>query len=751
MRIPSRFKFSANLLLLTFIFVVVPLVGGQQQSVPVGIEKINHVVFLIKENRTYDNIFGSFNSKYGTKTCTLSTGQVVPEERAPDRYEHDIDHEWAAALLGMDGGKMDRFDLVGLGTETSGDTNGDLLTCRQFTSADIPNYFAYAKNFALGASMFSSLHGPSFPNHLYTIAADSFGVIDNPFHAPNSYSWGCDAPNTEGDQEEVRVLQPNGGISAQFPCFTGVTTMAQTLDNASVSWKYYAPPNTDEGYIWSTFDAISDVRNGPDWNKVVDTSNFVSDVQNNLLPSVSWIITPFWQSEHPVSSTCEGENATVTELNALMSNPSLWASTAVFLVWDDFGGDYDHVAPPQLDTLGLGPRVPLLIISPYARKGHISTTQYEFSSVLKFIEERFDLPVLSERDANANDMTDSFNFSQKPLAPLLLTPRQCPLVSASTLNMGTAVDGVASTAITHRLDVYNSRATSLTINSIASSSSQFSVTGQSCTPVTDCSTGNETYCSAGTVLNPQSTDGSCTAACSICVKFSPSGTGKRTGKITVTDNDASSPQTTVLSGLGTLVELSPALLNFGSVDVGSSAALPLTLTNIGKTAVSITSIGANTDYTTSSNCGASVATGKTCTINVIFAPSSSGPRPGALSVVSSDLASPERVDLVGQGVGVLLSPARLAFGTQTVGTTSAPKTVTITNENTTAILVGAPTVTDAFKVSANDCPATLGPGKSCTFQIEFVPNETGLTSGTLFISDTDPNSPQQLPLSATGK
>jgi hypothetical protein len=317
--------------------------------------------------------------------------------------------------------------------------------------------------------------------------------------------------------------------------------------------------------------------------------------------------------------------------------------------------------------------------------------------------------------------------------------------------MGTAVEGVASTAITRRLDIYNSRATPLTIKSIASSSPQFSVTGLGCKPMADCSTGNATYCGAGTVLNPQSTDGSCTAACSICVTFTPSGAGKRTGKITVIDSDSSSPQTTTLSGFGTAVELSPALLNFGSVALGSQAALPTTLTNVGKKALTITSIGANTDYTTSNNCGASVAAGGTCTINVTFMPSSSGPRPGALSVISGDPASPERVDLVGQGLGVVLTPTHLAFGSQTVGTTSAPQTVTITNRNTATILLGPVTATDDFIVSANSCSATLGAGQSCTVQVKFAPDETGSTPGTLFISDSDPNSPQQLPMSGTGK
>jgi len=628
---------------------------------PSGIQKINHIVFLIKENRTYDNMFGTFNAVYGTKTCKLSTGQVVPMVRAADRYPHDIDHSWEVAVLAMNNGKMNQFDLINLGDVATGDDDGDLLTCRQFIAADIPNYFSYARHFTLGANMFSSLHGPSFPNHLYTIAADSFGVIDNPFNTLNGYSWGCDAPNTEEDQELVRVLQPNGVITKQFPCFTGVNTMAQTLDNASVSWKYYAPPNTDPGYIWSTFDAISDVRNGPDWSKIVDTGNFITDVQNNQLPSVSWVITPAWQSEHAYQSTCEGENATVAELNALMNNRSLWDSTAVFIIWDDFGGIYDHVAPPHADAFGLGHRVPLLVVSPYARKGYISPTQYEFSSVLKFIEERFGLPALGTRDANANDMTDSFNFNQNPLPPLILKPRQCPVLSATKAVMGTAIKDVANTAITRHLEIANSRPTQLTIDSVVSSDPEFSVTGNSCTPVTDCSTGVPTYCTAGTVLNPQSADGSCTPQCSICVTFSPTATGKRTAKISVTDSDATSPQTTTVTGLGSLVELSPIPLRFKGTPLGSASTLPVTLTNNGTKAVGIQSISATGDYTTSSNCGGSVAPQTTCTINVTFTPSVSGARPGALTVASDDPASPERVNLVANGRGVVLSPASLSL------------------------------------------------------------------------------------------
>ena len=181
------------------VLAIIPVARGQQ-SAPTGIQKIDHVVFIVKENRTFDNMFGTFNSANGATKCALSTGQIVPMGRAADRYPHDIDHSYAGALVAMNGGQMNQFDLLNLGGETAGDLLGDLLTCRQFTSADIPNYFAYAHHFALGARMFSSLHGPSFPNHLYTIAADSFGVLDNPMHTLTTRSWGCDALNNEEDK-----------------------------------------------------------------------------------------------------------------------------------------------------------------------------------------------------------------------------------------------------------------------------------------------------------------------------------------------------------------------------------------------------------------------------------------------------------------------------------------------------------------------------------------------------------------------
>jgi len=317
--------------------------------------------------------------------------------------------------------------------------------------------------------------------------------------------------------------------------------------------------------------------------------------------------------------------------------------------------------------------------------------------------------------------------------------------------MGTAVKGVASTAVIRHLEVSNSRPTPLTIHSITSSDPEFSVTSNSCTPVTDCSTGLATYCTAGTVLNPQSAGGSCTPACTMCVTFSPTAAGKRTTKISVTDSDATSPQTATVTGLGSFVELSPIPLRFLGTALGSASTLPLTLTNTGKKVVTIQSISTTGDYTATSACGASVAPQTSCTINVTFTPSVSGSRPGALTVTSSDPAGPERVNLVAAGRGVLLSTTSLTFSPQTVGTTSAPQTVTITNTNVSSILMGDISATDDFVVSSNTCPATLGSKKSCTVQIEFAPDETGAITGTAYISDEDPSSPQRVNLSGTGQ
>ena len=378
-----------------------------------GLAKIEHIVFIIKENRSFDTYFGTFPGADGATTGRTSKGEVVPLTLTPDKLPFDLGHSWEDAIKAIDGSKMDGFDLV-----VNGNVDGSMLPYTQMGESDIPNYFAYARNFVLADHMFSSLRGPSFPNHLYTVAAQSGGAINNP--KPNEI-WGCDAD----PDELVEVMDSKGETSKEPPCFD-LPTLADRLEAAHVSWKYYAPTRGQEGYLWSALDAIKHIRNSSLWtSKVVPDAQFVEDARNGRLPAVSWLVTGI-ASEHPPFSTCEGENWSVEQLNAVMEGPD-WASTAVFITWDDFGGFYDHVAPPPVDKFGLGPRVPLLIISPYVRKGKVSHTQYEFSSFLSFVEKRFYLAPLTERDQKANDTLDSFDFTQPPLPPLVLKTRSCPL------------------------------------------------------------------------------------------------------------------------------------------------------------------------------------------------------------------------------------------------------------------------------------------------------------------------------------
>ena len=388
------------------------------------ISKIKHIVFIVKENRTFDNYFGTFqaaNGQFvnGATSGTISTGDVVPLGQAPDALPRDISHSFQSAMTAIDGGAMDKFDLI-----PGANQNGDLLSYTQYTEADIPNYFNYARTFALADEFFSSLEGPSFPNHLYTVGAQSGGAVNNPAKQP----WGCDAD----DSNTVQVMQDDGSFTRQFPCFDFLT-LADELEAKGLSWKYYAPVRGQSGYIWSALNAINHIRFTDLWTQhVVPTADFVTDAQNGALPAMSWVVMNANVSEHPPASVCVGENWTVDHINAVMNGPD-WDSTAIFLTWDDFGGFYDHEPPPQVDNFGFGPRVPLLIISPWVKAGYVEHQVLEFSSVLKFVEKRFRLAPLTPRDELANDLASAFDFHQTPLPPDVLTTRACGATPAEVV------------------------------------------------------------------------------------------------------------------------------------------------------------------------------------------------------------------------------------------------------------------------------------------------------------------------------
>jgi phospholipase C len=384
--------------------------------------KVQHIVYIIKENRSFDNYFGTFPGADGATSGLISTGETVALGHTPDRTPRDLGHSWADAHAAIDGGRMDRFDLV-----KGGNVRNDLLSMTQFIDSDIPNYWSYAEHFALGDRMFGAIAAESFPNHLYAVSSQAAGVISN----PNSPKWGCDA---DEQTTTVEVLDSAGNITNAFPCFE-LLTLADRLESANVSWRYYAPVSGQPGYIWSTLDAIPHIRFSPLWeSRVPPDGQFVDDASAGALPSVSWLVPDFSVSDHPsraiaggpsTVSTCEGENWTVQQINAIMQGPD-WPTTAIVLTWDDFGGFYDHVPPPSVDRYGLGVRVPLIVISPYVKEGIVSHTVYESASVLQFIETRFGLKALTSRDVEANSLLDMFDFNQAPAPPLILPLRDCP-------------------------------------------------------------------------------------------------------------------------------------------------------------------------------------------------------------------------------------------------------------------------------------------------------------------------------------
>lgn len=411
---------------------VVPSDSTDRDLVTVLRDRIKHIVFIIKENRTFDHYFGKYPGADGATEGKLSTGETVSLTQAPDVTAKDLGHSFDDGLIAVNGGKMDGFDQI-----MNGDT---MLGYTQFDRDSLPNYWRYADEFVLGDKMFSSMYGPTFPEHLYTVAAQSGQVTGNKIDRGDAIPGGyCDDPSeevprfrqlTEREVKRVMRLERQAKVAKVkefwervWPCFD-FPVIQDNLTAAGVSWRYYG----NAGF-YSALLAIKHIRFSKHWGTdVVPEGKFTDDLKAEELRSVSWVLPGVGFDEHPGGghSVCKGENWTVEHLNLLMRSKH-WENTVVFLLWDDFGGFYDHEPPPHLDVMGLGPRVPLLIISPWAKRGYVDSTVYEFSSVLKFIETVHGLEPLTERDAQADPMLSAFDFDQDPSdRELILEQRECP-------------------------------------------------------------------------------------------------------------------------------------------------------------------------------------------------------------------------------------------------------------------------------------------------------------------------------------
>jgi phospholipase C len=419
--------------------------------------KIQHIVFIVQENHSFDNYFGTYpgargippgllvpSNPNGTSSVAyapyhlndstpiylvgdeLPPGVSDPDQLAaststsnpflPHHLTSDtpplLTNAWGAAHLAYDNGKMDGF-LSAQG--------GNPQTMGYYDRSNIPYYWDYADHYVLADNFFSSLLGPTFPNHLY-IASGAAG----PVNITGTYDWLTNNTIT-------------GDLGGSYPYESlklSWATLAQELSMKNVSWSWYSgDPDPTAASAWDVLPMFTYFQQNPSQltAHVRSTQYFSSDISTGKLGAVSWIMPGSWApptypsgcagidtSEHPPARVDCGMDYVSYLVNTVMQSPD-WSSTAIVLTWDDWGGFYDNVAPPQVDKYGLGFRVPTIVISPWAKPHYIDHTQYEFASMLKFAETNFGLPTLGTRDASTNDMMSMFDFTQAP-NPAVIEP-----------------------------------------------------------------------------------------------------------------------------------------------------------------------------------------------------------------------------------------------------------------------------------------------------------------------------------------
>ncbi len=271
----------------------------------------------------------------------------------------------------------------------------------------IYQYWAMAKQYVLADDMFQSNLDGSFVAHQYAIAA----FANHSVNLPSSW-WGCPG----GKLSTVPILNQDRTIGSQEPTCWDVPTIADEADAAGVSWRYYTYQPMADGGLWSAYQNIKHIYTGSDWTSDVVTpaSQFFTDIGSGELAGVTWITPSCENSDHPGCTKKTGP-AWVTSLVDAVGESKFWPSTAIFIIWDDWGGWFDPVAPVYEDYDGLGFRIPMLIISPYAKKGYVTHMQFETASVVRFMEDNFGFAQMAAADTRANDPADdALDYSAKP-------------------------------------------------------------------------------------------------------------------------------------------------------------------------------------------------------------------------------------------------------------------------------------------------------------------------------------------------
>ena len=384
---------------------------------PTGAGKIRHIVYIVQENRSFNNLFYGYPGAYTVTKGKDSSGKTVVLAPVHLRFKYEIDHSAQAMFQacrharGLPGThcRMDGFDLERIADGPPGVKYGQYV---YVPHEDSKPYFDMAHRWVLADRMFQSQIDESFVAHQYIIAAQAQSSVDLPYGP-----WGC----IPGPSDFVNTLEPDRTYGPQqLPCFD-YQTLGDEFDKAGLSWKFYSSqydtPSSGFGAVWSSYQAVKHIYEGPDWaNVIYPQKRFLTDVPKGKLADFTWITPICANSDH---INCGGGfgPSWVSAIVDTIGKSKFWDSTAIFVQWDDWGGLYDPVAPPFKDYDGLGFRVPLLVISPYAKSDYVSHAQYETASVLRFAEDLWGLPQLAAADARATSpAADCFDFNQKPRA-----------------------------------------------------------------------------------------------------------------------------------------------------------------------------------------------------------------------------------------------------------------------------------------------------------------------------------------------
>ena len=380
---------------------------------------IKHVVVIVQENRTVDNLFNGLQGADTVQFGKNKQGQTVQLREIPLTAPYDISHKHSAFMQDYDNGKMDGFN-----TETENCYSKNSYRCPQADVAsyayvrrsDVQPYFDLARQYTFADRMFQTNQGPSFSAHQYIVSGTSvisdssnLKAAENPIDPQErKRQGGCDSLHGT----TVETIDPAGNESrAVFPCFVR-NSIFHLMNDKNVSWHYYQEFNG--AGEWHAVDALKPIRQSRSYSNVIwPSSKVLKDISAGQLADVTFVTPSAQNSDHPAKNDGTGPSWVASIVNAV-GNSAYWKSTAIFVVWDDWGGFYDHVPPTIYNSFEDGFRVPLIVISPYAKKRHVSHVRYEFGSILKFIEKTFDLGSLNRTDVRAHDLLDCFDFRKSP-------------------------------------------------------------------------------------------------------------------------------------------------------------------------------------------------------------------------------------------------------------------------------------------------------------------------------------------------